>query len=109
VFVCAPRREDYGIAQLEALADGCLLVSTPAPGPYAALPIARALDPRLVSEGLQAALLVALNDPPPGYAMRAREALAPFGRAAADRLIADALLPRLLAHAPRRDGDIRPE
>ena len=23
VFVCAPRREDYGIAQLEALADGC--------------------------------------------------------------------------------------
>ncbi|HYM56200.1 MAG TPA: glycosyltransferase, partial [Solirubrobacteraceae bacterium] len=46
VFVCAPRREDYGIAQLEALADGCLLVSTPAPGPYAALPIARALDRR---------------------------------------------------------------
>ena len=37
VFVCAPRREDYGIAQLEALADGCMLVSTPAPGPYAAL------------------------------------------------------------------------
>ncbi len=37
VFVCAPRREDYGIAQLEALADGCLLVTTPAPGPYAAL------------------------------------------------------------------------
>ena len=37
VFACAPRREDYGIAQLEALADGCLLVTTPAPGPYAAL------------------------------------------------------------------------
>ena len=52
VFVCAPRREDYGIAQLEALADGCLLVSTPAPGPYAALPIARELDPRLVGEDL---------------------------------------------------------
>ena len=38
VFVTAPRREDYGIAQLEALADGCALVTTPAPGPYAALP-----------------------------------------------------------------------
>ena len=48
VFVCAPRREDYGIAQLEALADGCMLVTTPSPGPYAALPVARALDPRLV-------------------------------------------------------------
>ena len=33
VFVTAPRREDYGMAQLEALADGCLLVTTPAPGP----------------------------------------------------------------------------
>ncbi len=41
VFVCAPRREDYGIAQLEALADGCMLVTTPAPGPYVALAPAR--------------------------------------------------------------------
>ena len=42
VFVTAPRREDYGAAQLEALADGCQLVTTVAPGPYAALPGARA-------------------------------------------------------------------
>ena len=49
VFVTAPRREDHGIAQLEALADGCALVTTPSPGPYAALPIARELDPRLVA------------------------------------------------------------
>src|SRR3954447_16609060 len=49
VFVTAPRREDYGIAQLEALAARCLLVTTASPGPYAALPIARALDPRLVA------------------------------------------------------------
>jgi hypothetical protein len=97
VFVCAPRREDYGIAQLEALADGCLLVSTPAPGPYAALPIARSLDPRLVSDDLEGALRVAVLDPPADYARRAREALAPFSREAADRLVADELLPRLLA------------
>src|SRR3954449_1525716 len=49
VFVTAPRREDFGIAQLEALADGCSLVTTAAPGPYAALPLARALDARLVT------------------------------------------------------------
>jgi glycosyltransferase involved in cell wall biosynthesis len=96
VFVCAPRREDYGIAQLEALAEGCLLVTTPAPGPYAALPIARMLDPLLVSEDLVGALRVALSLPPTDYAARAREALVPFRRDAVDRLVAGELLPRLL-------------
>jgi len=97
VFVCAPRREDYGIAQLEALADGCLLVTTPAPGPYAALPLARALDPRLVSEDLACALRVALEHPLGDYAARAREALVPFTRDAVDRLVAERVLARLLA------------
>ena len=97
VFVCAPRREDYGLAQLEALADGCLLVTTPAPGPYAALPIARELDARLVGEDLGAALRAALDTPAPGYATRALDALAPFRREAVDRMVAERLLPRLLA------------
>ena len=97
VFVCAPRREDYGIAQLEALADGAQLVTTPAPGPYAALPIARELDPRLVAEDLAGALRAALDDPLPDYAARARRALAPFSREAADRVVSQELLPRLLA------------
>ncbi len=97
VFVCAPRREDYGIAQLEALADGCQLVTTAAPGPYVALPIARELDARLVGDDLAAALRAALDDPLPGYAERARSALAPFTRDAVDRLVAEELLPRLLA------------
>ena len=106
VFVCAPRREDYGIAQLEALADGCLLVSTPAPGPYAALPIARALDPRLVVDGedlgptdLGTALRTALDDPAPDYAARASSALASYSRAAADRIVRNELLLRLLSSA----------
>jgi len=97
VFVCAPRREDYGIAQLEALADGCLLVTTAAPGPYAALPIARELDSRLVGEDLLSALRTALDDPMRDYAQRARLALAPFSPSAVDRLVAQELLPRLLA------------
>ena len=84
VYVVAPRREDYGIAQLEALADGCMLVTTAAPGPYAALPLARALDPRLVGDDLAVALRTALDDPAPGYAARAAELLAPFSPEAVD-------------------------
>jgi hypothetical protein len=105
-FVCAPRREDYGIAQLEALADGCVLVSAPAPGPYAALPIARALDPRTVRDDLQGALRAALLDPAGDYATRAHDALTPFRRAAVDRLVADELLPRLLVPLSWKDGDM---
>jgi hypothetical protein len=100
VFVCAPRREDYGVAQLEALADGCLLVSTPAPGPYTALPIARMLDPRLVLADLPTALRIALTDPSPGYAARARDALGLLKRDAIDRIVSSELLPRLLDRGP---------
>jgi glycosyltransferase involved in cell wall biosynthesis len=96
VFVCAPRREEYGIAQLEALAEGCLLVSAPAPGGYVALPIARELDPRLVSEDLGAALRCALDAPAAGYAARAAGLVEPFAAAEVDRVVAEELLPRLL-------------
>jgi hypothetical protein len=93
VFITAPRREDYGIAQLEALADGCMLVTTPSPGPYAALPIAHALDPRLVSPGLD--IRAALDEPGDGYAERAAAALAAFTPAEVDRVVARDLLPLL--------------
>jgi glycosyltransferase involved in cell wall biosynthesis len=96
VFVTAPRREDYGTAQLEALADGCALVTTPSPGPYAALPLARALDPRLVTADLGSAIRTALDDPDAGYAERAAALLAPWRPEAVDRVVADELLPRLI-------------
>jgi hypothetical protein len=50
-----------------------------------------------VGEDLGAALRVALDEPAPGYAVRASQALAPFSHAAVDRLVAEQLLPRLLA------------
>ena len=62
----APRREDYGIAQLEALADGCVLVTTAAPGPYAALPLARRSIRGSSGDDLAGALRTALDDPAPG-------------------------------------------
>ena len=96
IFVAAPAREDYGIAPLEALADGCVVVTTPATGPYPALGIVRSIDPRLVTEDLAAGIRIALDDPPARFAARALDALAPFRRAAVDRVVADELLPRLL-------------
>jgi glycosyltransferase involved in cell wall biosynthesis len=97
VFVAAPRREDYGIAPLEALADGCQLVTTPAPGPYPAREIARRVDPRLVSHDLARAIRTALDDPLPDYAQRAAELLEPFSHAAVDQTVAVRVLPRLLS------------
>ena len=93
VFVTAPRREDYGIAQLEALADGCMLVTTPSPGPYAALPIAHALDPRLVVDP-RWTIRAALDEPSDGYAERATTALAAFSPREVDRVVARDLLLR---------------
>ena len=96
-YVVAPRREDFGIAQLEALADGCRLVTTAPPGPYVARDLARALDSRLVTdERLDQAIRTALDDPDPGYESRARELLRPFAPAAVDAAVANELLPRLL-------------
>jgi hypothetical protein len=96
VFVAAPRREDYGIAQLEALADGCMLVTTPAPGPYPALELARRLDRRLVDDDLPRAIRAALDEPLPDYAERIRAELAPFTHDAVDRTVAERVLPRLV-------------
>jgi glycosyltransferase involved in cell wall biosynthesis len=96
VFVCAPRREDYGIAQLEALADGCALVTTASPGPYAALPLARELDARLVG-GVAEGVRTALDDALPDYAERAAELLAPYRREAVDAVVREQLLPRLVS------------
>jgi Glycosyl transferases group 1 len=97
VYVTAPRREDFGLVQLEALADGCRLVTNAAPGPYAALALARELDARLVGDDLAGALRTALDDPAPDYAARALAAIAPFRRAAVDATVRDELLPALLS------------
>ena len=98
VFVCAPRREDYGTAQLEALADGCMLVTTPSPGPYAALALARELDHRLVSEDVEASLRIGPGRPPAGLPeprAGAAGTLQPAGRRSSRR--PSSYLPRLLS------------
>jgi hypothetical protein len=102
-FANASHFEDHGLAPLEALSAGALLVTVPSPGPYPALAMARGLAPGLVaadrSPGALAAALDAAARLGDGdrrdYARRADEMLAPHRRAAIARTIAEQVLPAL--------------
>jgi len=99
LFVSASRFEDYGLAQLEALADGALLVTTRSEGPYEALPIAEQLDGRLVSNDLTKAIRAAQamrEAERENYRTRARELLKNHSREELKRRVKDQLLPILL-------------
>jgi glycosyltransferase involved in cell wall biosynthesis len=100
LFVNASRREDHGLAQLEALAAGTPLVTVPSPGAYEALPIARRLAPELVAADVSAPALatalragLALDDAK--YADRARAEMAPYRREAVLAVVRHELLPAL--------------
>jgi hypothetical protein len=105
IFLSGSRFEDYGIAQLEAFADGALLVTVPSGGTFPALDIARRLDPRLVApsldgaalgEALRAAFAMTAGERA-DYAARARELIAPYSRAELRRRLEQQVLPELLA------------
>ena len=104
VYLAASRYENYGIGPLEALADGSMLVTTPSPGPFAALPIACELDSGLVADGdspdaVATALRAAFargRDERATYRARAREGLRAFSRQEASRRLCHEVLPLLL-------------
>ncbi|MSX02071.1 MAG: glycosyltransferase [Actinobacteria bacterium] len=96
LFVCAPRREDFGLAQLEALADGCQLATTAAPGAYEALRLARELDPNLVGDDLAASIRKALDAPGGRYRERAARLMEPFASGSVQQTISAELMAQLL-------------
>jgi len=105
VFVSAARIEDWGLGQMEALAVGTPLVTAPAPGANAALPLARALAPALVAAQRSAPALAGALRAGLGldareraaYAASAAELLEPFAEATLRRRMAQEILPRLLS------------
>jgi hypothetical protein len=104
VYVGGARWEDFGQAPLEALADGALLATVPSGGPFAALDLARQLDPRLVAPSLDGAALAeplrtafALDEPAlASYRERAAALLAPFAPEAVQETVERDVLPALL-------------
>jgi hypothetical protein len=103
-YVGGARWEDFGMAPLEALADGALLVTVPSGGPFEALATARRLAPELVAdavatEPLAAALRAAFalpDDRVASYRAEAANLIAPFRPEAVQRAVKEEVLPALL-------------
>ena len=108
VYVSAARYEDWGVAQMEALAAGTPLVTVPTPGPNAALPLANELAPELVAADNSATALaealrrgLAMDDAARAtYAATARRLLEPYSDAALRAVVAERVVPALLARGP---------
>jgi glycosyltransferase involved in cell wall biosynthesis len=105
LFVNASRDEEWGLAQMEALAAGTPLVTVPSRGLNEALPLARRLAPLLVaSDRSPGALGTAMSN---GLALDAKArriyagdaagSLFPYRRASLRRTVAEEILPALLS------------
>jgi glycosyltransferase involved in cell wall biosynthesis len=105
VFLSAARWEDFGMAPLEALARGAVLVGAPAGGPFPALAIARELAPRFVAgdrapRSIAHALDEALSAEAPelsAYQTAARDRLRPYRERVTVKRLRESVLPQLLA------------
>jgi glycosyltransferase involved in cell wall biosynthesis len=104
VFVHGARWEDWGQAPLEALADGALLATVPAGGPYEALRVARGLEGELVADrvdptdlaGAIRAAFALSDEGARAYRERAAELLRPYRSDTVQETVATELLPALL-------------
>lgn len=105
VYVSASRREEYGTAQLEALADGIPLAAVPSSATVEPVAVARRLIPNLVAEELSAQALAGriaaamqMSDlERVQYAASAKEAMSPYSHQAFKVRLAENVLPLLLA------------
>jgi Glycosyl transferases group 1 len=104
-YIGGARWEDYGIAPLEALADGALLVTVPSGGPFEALAPARELAPELVTQAVDAGQLAAAirtafelpEERVRSYRERAAALLEPLRPEAVQRVVTEQVVPALLS------------
>lgn len=103
-YLAGSRYEDHGIAQLEALASGVLLVTVPSAGPFEPLALAKGLPGELVADeigpqALAAALrrASALSEEVRAlYRASARAATAVYSEQTLDERLRNEVLPQLL-------------
>jgi Glycosyl transferases group 1 len=110
VFIHGAHWDDWGQAPLEALADGALLATTPAGGPYEGLRLARLLDPELVADEVSAEALApairaafALDEAGVAdYRRRAADLLRPYSSDSVQETVTNELVPALLGRTSER-------
>jgi glycosyltransferase involved in cell wall biosynthesis len=103
VFLGASRRDEYGTAQLQALAGGCLLVHSRVPGHCEPVELAERLDARLLAPPADPAALATCleralrrpSDERAAYVERARELLRDYTPEAFAATVRDRLVPAL--------------
>jgi Glycosyl transferases group 1 len=103
-YLGGARWEDFGMAPLEALADGALLVTVPSGGPFEAFALARRLAPDLVTgsvatDPLAASLCTAFampDDQVDRYRAEAARLIEPFRPEAVQKVVQQTVLPALL-------------
>lgn len=103
-FITGARWEDFGMAQLEALALGALLVCAATDGPFEALEIARELKPELVAadqspdalSGSISRAFALTHGEIDAYRAAASNMLAPYRPAAVAGTISEQVVPALL-------------
>jgi hypothetical protein len=103
-YVGGARWEDFGMAPLEALADGALLVTVPSGGPFEALGLARRLAPDLVTDAVAAEPLAASvrtafgmpDDEVERYRTEAATLIEPFRPEAVQEAVQREVLPAML-------------
>jgi Glycosyl transferases group 1 len=106
-YVGGARWEDFGMAPLEALADGALLVTVPSGGPFEALALARRLAAELVAgavaaEPLADAIRAAFALPDAElerYRTEAASLIEPYRPEAVQRAVKEEVLPALLGNS----------
>jgi glycosyltransferase involved in cell wall biosynthesis len=104
VFIHGARWEDWGQAPLEALADGALLATVPAGGPYEGVRLARQLDESLVADRIDPTALAATiraafelpDERVRAYRKQAAELLRPYRSEAVQETVERELIPALL-------------
>jgi hypothetical protein len=103
-FIHGARWEDWGQAPLEALADGALLATVPAGGPYEGVRLARQLDESLVADRIDPTALAATiraafelpDERVRAYRKQAAELLRPYRSEAVQETVERELIPALL-------------
>lgn len=104
LYVSASRREEYGTAQLEALADGIPVAAVPSLGVVEPLAVARRLEPPLVADAVSAEKLAGVvsralrmsDTARAKYRERCSELMSGYSSAAFKKRLADDVLPVLL-------------